>query len=491
MSIKVKIPKGKPKPSARRAPARAATTHFRLGDPLVKVAGSVFLFAAMVFVAVFAFYWVRYEKIIDRRMSGQLFTPSAKIYARPHLVWTGESIEPSEIASELRRAGYSEAGNGPQSTMGAYRLLKSGIEIRPGADSYHNQDGAIIRISSGNVDQITGTGSAEGSALSAYELEPLLITALESEQRSKRQLVTYDEIPKVMVNAVLAIEDRRFFQHGGVNYWRMAQSAWVDLREGTRGQGGSTITMQVSRMFFLTPEKTIRRKATEMLIAVELEQKLTKQQIFELYANQVDMGQRGSFTIRGFGEAARSYFNKDIEGLTLPEAALLAGIIQRPSYLSPYRHPERALERRNLVLESMVETGAINREECDRAKATPLKLAPPNVEASDAPYFVDLVKDTLTGKYGDRELNENSYRIYTTLDASLQQAAAEAVQIGIKQVDEQVTKLRTRRVRVGTGKSAHTEVKLLPGPQAQVALVCIDPHTGEVLALVGTTSRPA
>ena len=131
--------------------------------------------------------------------------------------------------------------------------------------------------------------------------------------------------------------------------------------QGHRGQGGSTLTMQLSRGFFLTPEKTLKRKMTEMLIAIELEQKFSKQRIFEMYANQVPMGQRGSFSINGFGEAARAYFNKDIKNLTLPEAALLAGMIQRPSYLSPYRHPERALERRNLVLDSMVETGAITR----------------------------------------------------------------------------------------------------------------------------------
>src|SRR5438876_3468974 len=138
-----------------------------------------------------------------------------------------------------------------------------------------------------------------------------------------------------------------------------------------------------------------------MLIATELEQKFTKQQFFEIYANWVDLGQRVSYTISGFAEASRAYFNKDIKDLTLPEAALLAGIIQGPSRLSPYRHPERALERRNVVIESMVETHAITREQAEKAKATPLKLAPPNVEASDAPYFVDLVRDALISKMNE------------------------------------------------------------------------------------------
>ena len=154
----------------------------------------------------------------------------------------------------------------------------------------------------------------------------------------------------------------------------------------------------------------------EILIAIELEQKFDKKQIFEFYANRVDLGQRGSFTISGFAEAARAYFNKDLKDISLPEAALLAGLVQAPSYLSPYRHPERALDRRNLVLDSMVETHSITQDQAEKAKATPLKLAPPNVEASDAPYFVDLVRDTLISKLNEREVNEQSYRIYTTVD---------------------------------------------------------------------------
>src|SRR5204862_2209163 len=185
----------------------------------------------------------------------------------------------------------------------------------------------------------------------------------------------------------------------------------VDLLARKHGQGGSTLTMQVSRAFFLTPQKTIRRKITEMMIAMELEHRFSKQQIFALYANQVDMGQRGSFTINGFAAAARAYFNKDLREITLPEAALLAGIIQRPSYLSPYRHPERALDRRNLVLDSMVETGAITKAQAEIAKATPLKLAPLNVEASDAPYFVDLIKETLDQRYNENEINAREYHI--------------------------------------------------------------------------------
>ncbi len=438
------------------------------------------MLVSLVLVGLFSYYYVKYEKIVDRRIRGPIFSDSAKIYATPQAVRVGEKVAIHDIAAELRRAGYTEGGN---NRLGTFKLASASIEVHPGPESYHSPEGAVIHVDKGTVDNIAATEG--GESLDAYELEPQLVTALSDTLRSKRRLVTFNEIPKVLVDAVLAIEDRRFFQHSGVNYYRLAEAAWVDLRRGRHEQGGSTVTMQVARSFFLTRAKTYKRKAAEMLIAIELERRLTKQQIFELYANQVDLGQRGSFTIQGFGEASQAYFGKDIKNLTLPEAALLAGLVQAPSKLSPYRHPEAALERRNLVLDSMVETGAIKRSDAERAKATPLKLSPPNVEASDAPYFVDLVKDQLAAQFGEHEINEEGYRIYTTLDPDLQSAAADAVQAGIKLIDAKIEKLRTHRKKIGTGKTAKWETTVSPGPIAQVALVAIDPHTGDVLALVG------
>jgi len=445
-------------------------------DPVLRAALAAFLLLAVSFAVVFSYFYIKYDRVIEKRFRTPVFANSAKIYALPQTVRDGEKIGAKEIAAELRRAGYTEKDG--ESKMGTFHLMKDGIEITPGEESYHSPEPARISIHDGQVDGI----SSRGTELSAYELEPQLVTALfDAEQRSKRELVKYNDIPPTMVQAVLAIEDRRFFEHSGVNFGRTLEALWEDVLRQRRAQGGSTITQQLARGFFLTPEKSIKRKLTEMLIAEELEQKFSKQQIFEFYANWVDLGQRGSFAISGFGEASKAYFNKDLKDITLPEAALLAGLIQRPSYLSPYRHPERAMDRRNLVLESMVDTHAITREQADKAKAAPLKLAPPNVEASDAPYFVDMVRDFLISKYSENELNDSSYRIYTTLDPDLQKAAAQSVEAGIKLVDEQVKKLRTKKVKVGK----KYETKLLPGPQAQVAMVVMDPHTGAVLALVG------
>jgi len=477
VAIKLKIPgrSGSQKGGRQNGSAQKGAVGF-YRDPLVRIFFKVFLVVAVLLVGVFSYYYVKYDRIITERLSQPVFNNSAKIYAIPQTVRLGEKITAKEIAVQLDRAGYSDQEGG--SDLGTFQMVSGGIEIKPGPASYHSPEAATVQFNDGQVVSII----AKGGELSAYELEPVMITSLfDAEQRSKRQIVKYDEIPKVMVDAVLAIEDRRFFEHNGVNFIRMAEATWIDITHQRHEQGGSTLTMQLSRGFFLTPEKKVTRKLAEMLIAMELEQKLSKQQIFEYYANWVDLGQRGSFTISGFAEASQAYFNKDLKDITLPEAAMLAGIIQRPSYLSPYRHPERALDRRNLVLESMVETHAITQEQADKAKAAPLKLAPPNVEASDAPYFVDLLRDTLTGKFNEREVNEHSYRIYTTLDPALQKAAAEAVDAGMKLVDEQVQKRRTKRVRV----SGKWETKVEPGPTAQVALVALNPHTGEVLALVG------
>ena len=469
MAIKLKIPK-------TTGPAGKGSVLLPR-DPVVRAVLIVFLTLALLAVGTFSYFYVKYDRVIVKRFSSPVFSNSARIYATPKVVRPGQAFPARSIAAELKHAGYSEKNE--QSPMGSYRLLTNGIEITPGPESYHSPDPARIVMKDGKVASI----SSRGSDLAAYELEPQLVTALfDAEQRSKRQLVKYDDIPKVMVDAVLAIEDRRFFQHGGVNFLRLAQAFWVDVTRQRHEQGGSTITMQLSRAFFLTPEKTVKRKLSEIMIALELEQKFSKQQIFEFYANRVDLGQRGSFTISGFAEASKSYFNKDLKDITLPEAALLAGLIQAPSFLSPYRHPERALERRNTVLDAMADTHAITRADAEKAKATPLKLAPPNVEASDAPYFIDLVRDTLVNKFSEHELNDQAYRIYTTLDPDLQRAAALSVEEGIKLVDAQITKMRTKKVKVGKGKY---ETHVAPGPQAQVAMVALDPRTGAVLALVG------
>ena len=352
------------------------------------------------------------------------------------------------------------------------------ISVHPGPESYHAQDGATIRIDSGVVQSITDD---HGQPLSSYELEPLLITGLSDDaNRTKRRLLTYDEIPPNLVNAVLAIEDRRFFEHSGVNYFSMISWGWHDVIGDRKHRGGaSTLTMQLAKLLFLSDNGTIKYKLIQIMVAFHLEHRFDKQKIFELYANQINLGQRGSFSIDGFGEAAQAYFGKQVQQLDLAECAMLAGIIQRPNYFNPFRHADRTIERRNLVLDSMVETGAVTKEQAERAKAEPLHLSEASVDASEAPYFVDLVHEQLLQKLGERDFNREGLRIYTSLDPDLQRAATAAVESTIPVVDERVDRLH-RKHKPG-------ETWTYP----QVALVALNPHTGQVLALVGGRSYGA
>jgi penicillin-binding protein 1B len=417
------------------------------------------------------FYYFKYQRIVDERLKQPLFANTAKIFAAPREVRPGQKLSIHLLANELREAGYSPDGASQLSPLGTYTEGALTITVRPGPQSYHAQDGAVIRINSGVVESITDD---HGQPLTSYELEPLLITGLsEDASRTKRRLMTYDEIPQNLVQAVLAIEDRRFFEHGGVNYWRLLEAGARDVTTGQKQQGGSTLTMQLSKNFFLSPEKHFKRKLIEIVITFQLEHRFTKKQIFEMYANEINLGQRGSFSIDGFGEASQAYFGKDARQLNLAECALLAGMIQRPNYFSPYRHTDRAIDRRNLVLDSMVETGAITKDQAERAKAEPLHLSAASVDASEAPYFVDLVHEQLMQKLGERDFNREGLRIYTSLDPDLQRAAADAVEAGMKNVDDQVNKMHPH--------PKPGETILYP----QVSLVALNPHTGQVLALIG------
>jgi len=420
--------------------------------------------------AVFGYFYFKYQHIVDERLEKPIFASTAKIFAAPREVRPGQKLSVSLLANELRNAGYSTDG-AQVSELGTYSQTAQSVTVHPGPQSYHAQDGATISINSGVVQSITDD---HGQPLASYELEPLLITGLSDDaNRTKRRLVTYDEIPQNLVQAVLAIEDRRFFEHGGVNYGRLLEAVYRDITTGQKQQGGSTLTMQLARGFFLTPEKRLKRKFIEIVITFQLEHRFNKQKIFELYANEINLGQRGSFSIDGFGEAAQAYFGKDVKQLNLAECAMLAGIIQRPNYFNPFRHADRTIERRNLVLDSMVETGAITKEQAERAKAEPLHLSEVSVDASEAPYFVDLVHEQLLQKLGERDFNREGLHIYTSLDPDLQQAATQAVASTIHVVDEQVDKLHK--------KSKPGETWVYP----QVALVALNPHTGQVLALVG------
>jgi penicillin-binding protein 1B len=470
MAVKVKLP------GSRFSSAKPLGS----GHPVLRGLVIFVLGCLVIFAAVFGYMYLKYQKIVDDRLaSGPIFANVSQIYAAPREVRVGQHLTAAFIAQDLRRAGYNA---NPQ--LGTFTLNGDTISIKPGPQSYHSTDGATI--TTGRHSEADSTGGPDsssefvvrsitaenGASLEAYQLEPQLITALsEDKNRTKRRLITFKEIPTQLVQAITAIEDRRFFEHGGVNYVRTVECAVHDIVVRRRECGGSTLTQQLAKNFFLTPDKTISRKIAELMITYQLEARFTKQQIFEDYANEMNLVHRGSYEIDGVAQASQTLFGKDMRQLDLAQMATIAALFQNPSYRNPYRHPERALERRNLVLDSMVETGAISADEASRAKAEPLKLTQSNVDAGEAPYFVDLVHDQLAQRLGDQELGHDSLRIYTSLDPDLQRAASEAVDAAEKNVDDMVRRLHKKNATNIT--------------YPQIALVAINPHTGQILALVG------
>jgi penicillin-binding protein 1B len=445
--------------------ARSNGSPVSFGGRVLRFVLLAVLICVVVGAIVFTIAYYHYQNVVDDRLaSGPIFASVSQIYAAPREVRTGQKLTAAFIARDLRQAGYNA-----NAQLGTFQLTGDSIQIKPGPESFHSTDGATIDTTGGEVQSIT---AENGASLRGYELEPQLITALsEDKNRTKRRLVTYKEIPPRMVEAVTSIEDRDFFNHGGINYLRIGKCAIADLITHHRTCGGSTLTQQLAKNLFLSPEKRMKRKMIEVLITFQLEARFSKQQIFEMYANEMNLGHIGSYEINGFGEAAQAFFGKNLSQLDTAECAMLAGLLQNPSFRNPYRHPDRAMDRRNVVLDSMVETGSITKIEATRAKAEPLHLAPPNIDASEAPYFVDLVHEQLVQRIGDQDLSHQSLRIYTSLDPELQRAAAEAVEVGMKTVDEIVRKQHGKK----------------DGPvmYPQVSLVAINPHTGQILALVG------
>ena len=243
----------------------------------------------------------------------------------------------------------------------------------------------------------------------------------------RRVVAAYDDYPQILCQALISIEDKDFYRHWGINVWRIAGAAYRDIRSGGRVQGASTLTMQLARNLFLSPDRSFHRKIQEALLAVQIERRFTKPQIFTLYANQIYLGHG----VYGFEAASQFYFSKPAKQLSLDEAALLAGLPKSPSYYSPITHPEHALKRRNLVINSMLEDGMITAQQAAGARDLPLRLEVAHDPDSLAPYFVEEIRRYLEGKYGSDQVHEGGLKVYTSLNMDLQRAANRAVFEGL------------------------------------------------------------
>jgi penicillin-binding protein 1B len=423
-------------------------------------------------LGVMGYYYVSLSRFIDARLHGERTRTFPRIFARPFELATGQSLTDRQLIDRLNDLGYAQVARVESPGEFAVGQNAVALMIRGG-----KHDGDIVRVVFGpaaakpnspatsTIKRIEHDGAKSAGTVT---LESPLLTALIPEAREKRRNVPLAQIPARVRQAVLAIEDRRFYDHPGVDPIRSVGAIVTNLR-GDKPYlvGGSTLTQQLTKNLMLTPEKSMRRKLTEQFMSLIVEQRLTKDEILELYLNEVYLGQRGSFAVHGMAEGARLFFGKDVVNLTLAEAATLAGIIQSPQVYSPFRSLERCTERRNVVLRAMRDSGYVTPEDAERASHEPLTPMARALD-SEAPYFVDFVEQDLAARSID--IKRASADVYTTLDLHVQRLAQDAVRTGLARVDEVLSRRRRKT-----------------GP-AQAALLALDPRTGEILAMVGGRS---
>lgn len=431
-----------------------------------------FLSAAL--LGVLIYYWTVFSSRIDNLLQGEVFTRSAGIYAAPKELRVSEATTQEELIAFLKRAGYVEKAQQADTNRGRYVVNGTSVEIEPSSASTVDGQRQFQHVKvqfTGNGKSINGlTDLDTRSSVERTWLEPELISSVTGTERAKRKVIGFGDLPPHLVKAITVTEDRSFFEHYGVNF-RGILRAFIrrvdsDPNSPIARQGGSSITQQLVKNLLLSPEQTWRRKTAEAYMSVILETRLSKEKIFELYCNQVYMGQQAGFSIHGFGEASSAYFNKDVTNLTLSESAFLAGLIRSPNRYNPYNKLDTATARRNQVLDSMLEAGALSDEEAKTAKASPLQVVPVRgrIDVSDAPYFADYVQNQL----GDMIAGSGAehLRIYTTIDMDLQRAAYSALTKQLTALD----KIQSKRFEPGT---------------LQAALVAMNAKTGEIVAMVG------
>jgi penicillin-binding protein 1B len=454
-----------PPPRSRRVP------RLRLSRRTWRVFGGLLALLLVTGAGLVGYTYARLSRMIDARLEGGLVRLQPRIFARPFVLRRGQALTPGELIERLNDLGYTQRPRVEAPGEFAVGQFAVAIRVRGGPLNARTVR-AVFRPEPAKASasrapahllsiEVVGRGTVE-----SITVEPPLITALDRDSREKRRRVQLAQIPRVMKEAVLAIEDRRFYDHPGVDVIRTMGAIVTNLR-GDRPYlvGGSTLTQQLVKNFFLTREKTVKRKVLEQAMALILERRLTKDELLALYLNEVYLGQRGSFAIHGVAEASRLYFGKDVTNLSLAEAATIAGLIQAPPIYSPFRNAQRARERRNVVLQAMTAAGYLSQEAAERASREPLRTVQRAIE-SEAPHFVDYVVQVLSERFPG--LTSQPVDVHTTLDIHLQRIAEEAVRVGLQQIQQVLKGDRGRDV--------------------QAALLAVEPATGEVLAFVGGRS---
>ncbi len=421
--------------------------------------------------AVWTHSWVQtLDKRVSQTFSDGPWDLPSRIYASPFLVHDEIALEETSFFERLARLRYREVQHLP-TRRGEFRRLTNGVEIFLRGFPYPRKPVPHRRL---RIDTVDGTVTRmvdwqSGDRVYVAELEPELLASVGEAHWQQRRLVSLAEVPPRFVNAILTSEDRRFYSHYGVDPRGIARAIVANLTGGKR-QGGSTITQQLVKNLFLTPERAIRRKIPEAFLAVVTERRYSKNQILEAYLNEVYLGQDGRRAIHGIWEASHFYFARAPNELSLAEAALLTGLIPAPNKYSPHRHPERARKVRDRVLRQMAEVGSITQGEFARAVSEPIETTPPRIERVRAPYFTEYVRRRASALYPTIDLKRNGYELFTTLDSSAQKVAAAVLQNGLEQIQQRYPKIGERK------------------DDLQAALIAIHPQSGAIVAMVGGRS---
>ncbi len=394
----------------------------------------------------------------------------SRLYGRSTVLSRGGWISPQNLARHLANLGYARAGAAGRLEEGRYRDTSRGFEV------YLRRFPTPRGVGGGALLEITADGNRirqlvlGGKAIESVLLEPPLLTSYYGPDVKERRWVPFAEMPNTLVESVLAAEDAGFFAHSGVSFTGILRALWANARGGEVRQGGSTLTQQLVKNLFLTQERTVKRKVKESLLAMFLEMRFSKQQILEAYLNEIYLGSAGGVNLHGMGAASRAYFGKDASELDLAEAATLAGIIPAPGNFSPLSHPDKALERRNLVLRRLEELGRWPAAEIAHAREQPLGAVRQPPLRRRAPYFADLAALEAARRFRLATLEDKGLTLLSTLSFADQRSAEEAIGWGLEQLEQ------------GWQKKAKTASPL------QVSLVSLDPRDGSILAYLGGRS---
>lgn len=421
------------------------------------------------------YYWFEFSDRIDRKLlSGEVYTPSAGIYSAPKTLKGGEEMTMLGLIDYLKSAGYIEKNSKADASRSRYSVIGDTLEIEPGFTGVVDGKKVFSHLSIKFQKDMKAVASIRdedgGRVVTEAKLEPKMLSTIAAEGDGRRRTITFNDLPPQLIKAITVTEDRAFFEHYGVNFRGIARALWhrYEGEENTplSNQGGSSITQQLVKNLLLTNDPTLERKITEAFMSIILETRLTKEEIFTLYANQIYLGQQSGVSIYGVGEASNAYFGKDVTQLSLQEAAFMAGIIRSPNRYNPFKNPDKVTERRNQVLDSMFEAGEISQQQFLDAHNSQLQLKQiSNIkDLQGMPYFSQYAIEELPKIVSDPEALQH-LRVYTSIDPDLQRMAYETVSKRLDALDKYFPKR--------------------PKGNLNAALVAIRPKTGEIVAMVG------